>query len=377
MFCDSQSCKNLIFNDGSWRSDIYIPIFQLIFSTVTFVTIDLKPINYICAMKWTLSFKNILPGVVVTLSAAILSWFVGPMIPGLNAVIFGLLIGVILGNTVKFPAQFADGIKFSSSKILEFAIVMMAFEINLRELSKVGFPILLTVIIAITFLLFMTLFLSKRMSCPGANGWLIGFGTAICGSAAISAIGPLITKDKAQIGISLAVINILGGLGIFLVPLLIPIFDLNSVESGVLVGGSLHSMGHVAGASALFEDDIRNVAVSVKLVRIALLTPALIVFSNVINKKQDVQSKYSLKLPVYLVLFIAISLLVTFISLPKTWLAFPKELSTMGLTVAMVAIGMGISFKNLVQSGGKALLFGTILFVLFLAVLLGLIEVLF
>jgi uncharacterized integral membrane protein (TIGR00698 family) len=318
-----------------------------------------------------------LPGLLLTLLAAAVSWYVGPLIPGLNAVIFGLLLGVVLGNIVKLPAQFNDGIKFSSSKILEFAIVMMAFEINLSELSKVGFPILATVVVSITLVLFLTLFLSRKMTCPGANGWLIGFGTAICGSAAISALGPLITKDKAQIGISLAVINILGGLGIFFVPMLIPLFNLETVEAGVIVGGSLHSMGHVAGASALLDEDVRNVAISVKLVRIALLTPALILFSNIINKKQDVSAKYSVKLPVYLLLFIAVSLVVTFFALPKEFLALPKTLSSMGLTIAMVAIGMGISFRTLIQSGGKALLFGSLIFIAYLVIILGLIQVLF
>jgi len=317
------------------------------------------------------------PGLLITGTSAAISWIVGPMIPGMNAVIFGLLLGVLLGNIVKLPIQFSDGVKFSSSKILEFAIVMMAFEINLNELSKVGFPILATVVLSILLILFATLFMSRKMTCPGANGWLIGFGTAICGSAAISALGPLITKDKAQIGISLAVINILGGLGIFFVPMLIPLFNLGTVESGVIIGGSLHSMGHVAGAAALLDEDVRNVAISVKLVRIALLTPALILFSNVINKKQDVQTKFSIKLPIYLLLFIAVSLVVTFFTLPKEFLAVPKTLSSIGLTIAMVAIGMGISFRTLVQSGGKALLFGGIIFVAYLLIIGGLIQVFF
>lgn len=317
------------------------------------------------------------PGLLITGSAAAISWFVGPIIPGLNAVIFGLLLGVVLGNIVETPVKFNDGIKFSSSKILEFAIVMMAFEINLSALSQVGFPILATVIVSIVLILFVTLVMSRKMTCPGANGWLIGFGTAICGSAAISALGPLITKDKTQIGISLAVVNILGGLGIFLVPAMLPLFDLGTIESGVLVGGSLHSMGHVAGASALLEEDMRNVAISVKLVRIALLTPALIVFSNIINRKQDLQAKFSVKLPMYLILFISISLLVTFFTLSKEFLEVPKSLSTIGLTIAMVAIGMGISFRTLIQSGGKALLFGSLIFILYLLIIGASIELMF
>jgi uncharacterized integral membrane protein (TIGR00698 family) len=327
-------------------------------------------------MKFVTYINSIAPGILISGLAATIAWFVGPLIPGLNAVIFGLLIGIIIGNLWTPTPTYQAGVSFSSSKILEFAIVMMAFEINIMALSKVGIPILAIVLVALTSILLLTLFLSRKMSCPDANGWLIGFGTAICGSAAISALGPMITKDKAQIGISLAVINILGGLGIFFVPALIPLFGLDATEAGVLVGGSLHSMGHVAGAAALMEDDVRNVAISVKLVRIALLTPALILFSNIINTRQDATAKYSLKLPIYLILFIIISLFVSFIDVSKDLLSLTKSLSNIGLTVAMVGIGMGISFKKLVQSGSKAILFGSIIFLFFLIILLGLIWML-
>jgi uncharacterized integral membrane protein (TIGR00698 family) len=328
-------------------------------------------------MRNRLTHQGILYGLVITIPAAIVSWFAAPLIPGLNAAIFGLILGVFLGNLFKLPDYFSEGIKFSSSKNLEFAIVLMAFEINLSELIKVGLPIFVTVVSSIMFILIATLFLSKRLSCPGANGWLIGFGTAICGSAAITAIGPVITKDKTQIGISLTVINILGALGIFAVPVLIPLLEYNNLEAGVLVGGSLHSMGHVVGASALFNDDIRNIALSVKLVRIALLTPALILFSNIINKKQNATAKFSLKLPAYLIIFILISLVVSFVDIPKNILAISKFLSTFALVVAMVAIGMNISIRNLILTGVKALGFGAIVFALFLLILTFLIHALF
>lgn len=325
-------------------------------------------------------FNNIhhnLLGLGLTILLASLAFLLSPYVAGLGAVVLGLILGVVMGNVIPLPERFHAGIKFSSSKILEAAIVLMAFEINLSELSKVGLPILLIVIGSVGFILFITIQLSKRMSCPGANGWLIGFGTAICGSAAISAIGPLITKDKAQIGISLAVINILGGLGIFLVPGLIALLQLEPVESGVLIGGSLHSMGHVAGAGELLNEEVRNVAISVKLVRIALLTPALLVFSNFINtRKPEGETNFKFQLPIYLILFVVISLLTSFFDIPKEFIANTKTISSFLLTVAMVAIGANISFKQLLQSGAKAFMFGGILFSIFLLVLFLLAQIL-
>jgi uncharacterized integral membrane protein (TIGR00698 family) len=154
------------------------------------------------------------------------------------------------------------------------------------------------------------------------------------------------------------------------------LFELESTQAGVLVGGSLHSVGHVAGAAALLDEEARNVAISVKLVRVAMLTPALILFSNIINSKQNEETKYSFKLPIYLILFIVVSLFVSFIDVPKEVVSITKNLSSIGLTVAMVGIGLGISFKKLLQTGMKALSFGIVIFLSFLLILLGLIWVL-
>jgi uncharacterized integral membrane protein (TIGR00698 family) len=317
-----------------------------------------------------------LPGLGLTILLALISYLLSPYMPGFGAVVIGLILGVVLGNLVALPERFQTGLKFSSGKILEAAIVLMAFEINLGELSKVGLPILSIVLVAVAFILFATIQLSNRMSCPGANGWLIGFGTSICGSAAISAIGPLITKDKAQIGISLAVINILGGLGIFAVPSIVAMLQLDPIESGIFIGGSLHSMGHVAGAGELLNEEVRNVAISVKLVRIALLTPALLIFSHFVNvRHQEVKSKFKLQLPAYLLIFVLISLLTSFFDIPKEFNGFTKKTSAFLLTISMVAIGANISFKHLIQSGTKAIIFGAILFFIFLIMLLLLIQI--
>lgn len=323
-----------------------------------------------------MKIKPLLPGLLLSAVVAVAAFYLHPFVPGVGAIVLGLIIGVVLGNVVKWPEKFNKGIKFSSGKVLEAAIVLMAFEVNLLELSKVGLPIIAIVLLAVGTILFTTIQLSKRMQCPGANGWLIGFGTAICGSAAISAIGPLITKDKTQIGISLAVINILGGIGIFALPALVAVLNMGATESGILMGGTLHSMGHVAGASVIMDEEVRNVAISVKLARIALLTPALLVFSHFVNASQSTEKvKFSFKLPVYLVLFVLISIGVSFLNVPDVVLSNAKSLSAILLTVAMVAIGIKISFRQIVSSGGKAVLFGIILFTIFLLVVLGLIAV--
>ncbi|MDO7575694.1 MAG: putative sulfate exporter family transporter, partial [Flavobacteriaceae bacterium] len=105
---------------------------------------------------------------------------------------------------------------------------------------------------------------------------------------------------------------------------------------------------------------------------VALLTPALLIFGHFTSKKSSSQTKKKLNLPWYLVTFILISILVSIFPLPEEILTFSKKGSNFLLATAMAAIGLNVSFKTLLNSGKKGLVFGAILFAAQLAVIAGL-----
>jgi uncharacterized integral membrane protein (TIGR00698 family) len=304
-------------------------------------------------------------GIALSVALAVLAFLLADFLH-LNEVLLALLFGIIAGNVIRIPSNFDDGIKFSASGILEIAIVLLAFGINYQNFINLGYQSIVIVVLTIVIVLGITIWLAKKLKCPGSTGWLVGFGTAICGSAAIAALAPSVSKDKTDIGIALAVVNLFGLLGMIVLPF-ITTYWLNDTQNGILIGASLHSVGNVAGAGFGINDTVGELSITVKMGRVALLTPALLAFNYFLPNTHVEGQKF--KLPWYLTAFIIISLLVTFITLPSGITQFTKAGSNLLLATAMAAIGLKVSFKTLISSGKKGLIFGAILFAIQLIVI--------
>lgn len=304
--------------------------------------------------------KKVFGGFILALLLTILAYGLA-YFSDLNAIILALVLGIIIGNLFSFKEYFAPGIKFSSGRVLEVAIVLMAFGVNYTQFLSLGWQTIVVIVVSIVITLWSTLFLAKKLHCPGTTGWLIGFGTAICGSAAIAALSPNISKDKTDMGIAMAIVNLFGLLGMIVLPYFVQQF-FGEVKSSVLIGASLHAVGNVAGAGFAVSNAVGEMAVTVKLGRIALLTPALLIFLMIIGKDKVNEASSKQSLPWYLYLFILISILVSLFTVPTVYLAFIKEASAFLLAMAMVAIGLKVNIKELLKSGKRGLTFGAIIF---------------
>ncbi len=309
------------------------------------------------------------PGLYLSAGIAGLSIVLSKLI-GFNDVLLALLLGIVVGNLVKLPESFNSGIKTSSGRVLELAIVLMAFSINYKSFIALGWETILIIIVTMAVVLIATAQLAKVLKCPGSTGWLVGFGTAICGSSAIAALAPSVTKDKSDMGIALAVVNLFGLIGMVAIPFITAEW-LTDIQNGILIGASLHSMGNVAGAGFGMSSSIGELAVTVKLGRIAMLTPALLIFRSFLkNKRSEVD--VPTKLPWYLIAFIIISIFASFVPLQSDLKEIIKWISNFFLATAMAAIGLKMSFKTLLSSGKKGLIFGGVLFAIQLATIAGL-----
>lgn len=308
-------------------------------------------------------------GIIFSLIMGALFYYLAPILSLMNAVILGLLGGILIGNLKPLSSSYKEGVKWTSTKFLEISILFLAFEINFTSIQKIGFNNFLGVFIVVGLVLAFTLYLNKKMNCPGTAGSLIGFGTAICGSSAIAALAPSISKNKEDVGISLAVVNLLGTLGMLLLPLLLNFINADAGYSGFLIGTSLHSVGNVAGAAYGMSEEIGQTAITIKLARVAILPLGVIVFNAILHKGQQLSFKQHLKLPYYIWGFIIITIITTLFKLPESFLMAMNQGGKIVLTIAMTAIGFQVSFKTLFQSGKKAILFGSVIFIFQLIVI--------
>ncbi|HMN33029.1 MAG: putative sulfate exporter family transporter [Chitinophagaceae bacterium] len=305
-------------------------------------------------------------GIVFSLFIAVVAVITAAILKSTNIILVGLILGIVVSNIFKLPESLDKGISFTSTKMLELSIIFLAFSINFKYVTAIGGINFILLAIAILLLLVISLFLVKVLKCPSSVGWLIGFGTAICGSSAIAALSTSIPKEKEDVGMAMAVVNLYGSIGMLLLPFIFEYIHLNDQQMGFLIGGSLHSVGNVAGAGYGISKAVGDTAITVKLARVALLTPYLIFFKYMLNKYSVSHWKEHFKLPWYLIIFILITILTSFINIPKPLLDFSEQAGKYILALAMVAIGLKVSFKKMISLGKKGILFGLMMFLILL-----------
>jgi uncharacterized integral membrane protein (TIGR00698 family) len=309
------------------------------------------------------AIKKEINGILLALAIGIPSYFLASFTPSwLNSILIALLLGIVIGNLIKIPQTFQSGIGFTSGKLLELSILFLAFSINYTHIAALGASSFAIIGLMVFTMLLLTFYLSRKANCPGATGWLVGFGTTICGSSAIAALAPSVKKNEDDVAISMAVVNLYGSMGMIALPFILQSFQMNTTQLGLLIGGTLHSVGNVAGAGYGMGKEIGDAAITIKLARVALLSPALIFFNYLVNKDEKNTWKDHFKLPWYLWSFIAITIISSFIQFPKSFLEMMENGGKILLTIAMAAIGLKVSFQKLFSSGKKGITFGLLLF---------------
>lgn len=318
--------------------------------------------------------KQLWPGLTLIAGIGALGAVLDAYVPLFNTVLWALLLGVVLGNVFTLPAPFRDGVDFGGKDLLNWAIIFLGFDISARQISALGWGTLGGILGMIILVLAITYTLAHVFRCKTSTGWLVGFGTAICGSSAIAALSGSVSSDKEDVGIALAVVNLLGLTGMLLWPAVLPMLDQSPQWSGMLVGGTLHAVGNVAGAGYAISDEVGQMAITIKLGRVAMLAPGLLFFNWMVHRKSGGLEAF--KLPYYVVGFLLVVLLVSFLPIPAEVISGGKTIGKWLLTFAMAAIGLKISISKLFRTGRVALGFGVIIFIIQTLIVLGLIRLL-
>lgn len=316
-----------------------------------------------------MTFTSYIKGIILSVAIGIIALFLSSLAPIISSMLIGLLLGIAIGNLIRLPEAYNKGIQYTSGKMLEFSLLFLAIGINFTHIAQIGASSFLWLSLSIIIVLAVSLIYTKRFAQNNSGTFLVGFGTAICGSSAIAAISPSITNEKKDVAISLAVVNIIGTIGMLVLPALLTYCDFSFLRSGFIIGGSLHSVANVAGAGFAVDDETARIAITIKLARVAMLSPAMILYSYFIRKDSVNNWKDHFKLPWYVWAFVGISIIASFIQIPADYIKQSETIGKIILTIAMAAIGLKVSFKTLVQSGKQAMLFGITLFIFFLLLL--------
>ncbi len=306
-------------------------------------------------------FKNKISGIVLVVVIMIVAKFLSTYMPALGTALIALMLGIIIRQFLSNYLFFSQGVAWTEKYILEAAIVFIGFGFQVTTFQKIGLSTLSAIFLSIVLIIILALFLQKIFGKKDSNLFLLlGAGSAICGSSAIGATAPLINSNEEETGISLAVINVLGLLGMVLLPIIATALEFSNIETGIFLGGILQSVGHVVGAGFSMNEEIGEFATVVKMGIVAFLVPFLLVVFFLFKTKNG---NTKIKFPLFILFFlIAVFLSQIGIFNSKTLKYLSKSGDTL-LNIGMAAIGLKINIKSLWNISGKAFLVGMIIFI--------------
>lgn len=306
--------------------------------------------------------KNIYKGIAFSALIAVFAYFLGKKFPVVGGPVFGILLGIILNN-FKRPESLESGIKFTSKKILQYAVILLGFGLNLREVIVVGKSSLLIILSTISTALIISYLVAKFLKIDSKIATLIGVGSSICGGSAIAATAPVIDAKDEDIATSISVIFLFNIIAALIFPTLGVKLGMSHTGFGMWAGTAINDTSSVVAASGtwstMFNDDTAlNYATIVKLTRTLAIIPITLVLGIVKSKENTKKVSILKTFPTFVLFFLLASVLTSLLPLPNAFLSAMKFLSKFFIIMAMTAIGLNTDIKKLISQGGKAIIEG-------------------
>ena len=320
--------------------------------------------------------KKFAPGLVVCLAIAIPSWFLGKLFPIIGGPVIAILAGMLVALFWIPNDTFKPGVTFTSKKILQYAVILLGFGLNLSVILETGKQSLPIIICTIATSLLIAYVLHKVMHIDSNISTLIGVGSSICGGSAVAATAPVIEADDEEVAQAISVIFFFNVIAALIFPVMGRFlgFDTTSGEAfGIFAGTAVNDTSSVTATASTW-DSMWNLgsqtldkAVTVKLTRTLAIIPITLVLALIQAKKKKTEDKtgnsFSLKsvFPMFILWFIVASIITTVcISLGVEASVFSplKDLSKFFIIMAMAAIGLGTNVVKLIKNGGKPILLG-------------------
>ncbi len=322
-------------------------------------------------MEW---IKKNAPGILLCLAIAIPSWFIGTAFPIIGGAVIAILAGMVLTLIIKNKGVLDSGIKFTSKKVLQWAVILLGFGMDLNVVLETGKQSLPIIICTIGISLIMAFLINKFIKMPAKVATLIGVGSSICGGSAIAATAPVIDADEEEVAQSISVIFLFNVLAALLFPSFGQLigFDTTSGEAfGIFAGTAVNDMSSVTATASTW-DGMFNLgtatldkAVTVKMTRTLAIIPITLVlaFARAKKQKSNNAGKINIKkiFPFFILFFIGASIITTIaVSCGVNADLFDplKTLSKFLIVMAMAAIGMNTNIVKLVKSGAKPIFLG-------------------
>ena len=322
--------------------------------------------------------RSYVPGLaaaaVVALLAAALAGLVEPLSPLPVAVV----LGIIVGNTVSLPAVLAPGMKIAAKHVLRIGIVLLGLRLVLGDVADLGAPALLLVagVAVVTFA--GVLVLARALGLAHDLGMLTAAGFAICGASAVAAVQGVVGAEEEDVAAALGNVMVFGTLSILAFPLIGVALGISDPLAGAWIGASVHDVGQAVATAGAVSETALEAAVVVKLARVLLLAPLVIVVGLLVRRRGGASDTARPPLvPWFVAGFLLTTLLRSTGAVPEAAVDVAAVLEQTAFAAALFALGTMVRLQQLRHLGPRPLVLGAVAWVLIASVaLLGVHQVL-
>lgn len=318
--------------------------------------------------------SSMLHGVLLMALFACAAFYIGSMdwvkAVSLSPMIVGIILGMIYANSLRnnLPDTWVPGIAFCSKRVLRFGIILYGFRMSFQDVLAVGLPAIVIDAIVVIVTIAIGMVIGKLLRMDRDIALLTASGGAICGAAAVMGVDGVIRPKPYKTAVAVATVVIFGTLSMFLYPILYRagIFDLPTGQMGIFTGSTVHEVAHVVGAGNAMGAAVSNSAIIVKMIRVMMLVPVLIVIAFLVAKgatsAQGQHGKSKIAIPWFAILFLVVIAFNSFNLLPQAVVDWINTLDTFLLTMAMTALGAETSIDKFKRAGFKPFLLAAVIY---------------
>lgn len=308
--------------------------------------------------------RKLLPGVAICMVVAMAAVFISDNYRG-PTVLYALALGMAL-NYLASEGACSAGIQFTAKSVLRFGIALLGARITTDKIFSLGLTPIMIALSVVPLTIAFGYICGRLLRLGTTQSILSGSAVGICGASAALAVSTVLPSGKdseKELIFTVISVTALSTIAMVTYPMVANMLGFDTTESGIFLGATIHDVAQVVGAGYMMSSDTGDIATFTKLLRVAMLVPVVGILSIVVTRQTEQKREVGTKLPLlptFLIAFILIITLNSFEIIPSYGVQWMNDLSRWCLIIAMVALGMKASLKELMSVGWRPMLHVTL-----------------
>ncbi|PRC93414.1 YeiH family protein [Solimicrobium silvestre] len=303
--------------------------------------------------------KKLVPGLIlctlVTLSAYYIEYLEASFFQRawLESLVIAILLGSFIRSVYQLDHQFDAGINFSAKMLLEIAVVLLGVSVSASSILENGPNLILGIAATVAIAIAASYTIGRLVGLPKKMAILIACGNSICGNSAIAAVAPVIEADSNDVASSIAFTAVLGVVVVLILPLMIPLLSLSQLQYGIFAGLTVYAVPQVLAATSSVSLISSHIGTLVKLVRVLMLGPVVLILSLIGKKEDGTRPALSQMVPWFIVGFLALMMFRSFGLVPEALINPAHTTGNFFTIMSMAALGLGVDIRSVARAGSR------------------------